>query len=43
MTTTNALGYPLLQPKFPVPSDIQVSMDIVNDVGLLSMAELADQ
>ena len=46
MTTSsslNALGHPALQPKTPVPSDIQVSMDIVKDIGLLSMEELAEQ
>lgn len=40
---TNALGYPLLQCKNPVPSDIQVSQDIVKEVGLLSIADLAKQ
>jgi hypothetical protein len=39
----NALGYPLLQCKTPVPSDIQISQDIVKDVGLLSIADLAKQ
>ena len=39
----NALGHPSLQPKTPVPSDIQVSMDIVKNVGLLSMEDLAQQ
>lgn len=41
--TTNALGYPKLAPKIPVPSDIQVSQDIVKEVGLLSIDELAQQ
>lgn len=41
--TSNALGYPLLQCKDPVPSDIQVSQDIVKEVGLLSIADLAKQ
>jgi formyltetrahydrofolate synthetase len=40
---TNALGYPNLVPKNPVPSDIEVSQDIVKNVGLLSMNELAQQ
>jgi hypothetical protein len=40
---SNALGYPLLKCKDPVPSDIQVSQDIVKDVGLLSIADLAKQ
>lgn len=39
----NALGYPLLQCKNPVPCDIQISQDIVKDVGLLSIADLAKQ
>lgn len=39
----NALGYPKLVPKTPVPSDIKVSQDIVNSVGLLTMQELAQQ
>lgn len=43
MTETNALGYPVLQPKTPVPSDIDVSKHIVNDVGLLPMKDLAKQ
>lgn len=33
--------YPKLKPKTPVPSDIQISQDIVNEVGLLSTEELA--
>lgn len=43
MATTNALGYPLLQPKNPVPSDIDVSKQIVQEVGLLPIRELAQQ
>lgn len=45
MTTTkkNALGYDLLQPTIPVPSDIEVSQQIVKDVGLLPMNDLAKQ
>ena len=39
----NALGQPALQPKTPVPSDIEISQDIVRDVGLLSMQELSKQ
>jgi formate--tetrahydrofolate ligase len=39
----NALGHPRLQPKTPVPSDIQVSKDIVKDVGLLPMDQLAQE
>jgi hypothetical protein len=41
--TKNALGYDMLQPKTPVPSDIEVSQSIVKEVGLLSMKELAKQ
>ncbi len=33
--------YPKLQPKSPVPSDIQVSQDIVSEVGLLPIEDLA--
>ena len=43
MPGMNALGYPQLEPKNPVPSDIQVSQDIVKEVGLLSISELASQ
>lgn len=41
--TKNALGYEELQPKTPVPSDISVSQSIVQEVGLISMQELAKQ
>ena len=41
--TKNALGYDALQPKAPVPSDIAVSQSIVQEVGLISMEELAKQ
>jgi len=37
----NALGHPRLQPKTPVPSDIEVSHSIVNDVGLLPISDLS--
>lgn len=40
-STHNTLRYPPLQPKSPVPSDIQISQDIVKEVGLLSTDELA--
>ena len=40
---SNALGYPKLVPKTLVPSDIEVSQDIVKNVGLLSIDELAKQ
>ena len=39
----NALGYPKLVPKSPVPSDIAISQSIVQDVGLLPLDELAQQ
>ena len=43
MTETNALGYPKLQPKKPVPSDIEVSQSIVKEVGLLPIEDVAKQ
>jgi len=43
MTETNAIGHPILKPKTPVPSDIQVSKDIVKEVGLLDIATLAKE
>eukprot|EP00577_Skeletonema_sp_RCC1716_P029463 CAMPEP_0113381458 /NCGR_PEP_ID=MMETSP0013_2-20120614/5312_1 /TAXON_ID=2843 ORGANISM="Skeletonema costatum, Strain 1716" /NCGR_SAMPLE_ID=MMETSP0013_2 /ASSEMBLY_ACC=CAM_ASM_000158 /LENGTH=55 /DNA_ID=CAMNT_0000263885 /DNA_START=43 /DNA_END=207 /DNA_ORIENTATION=+ /assembly_acc=CAM_ASM_000158 len=33
--------HPKLQPKTPVPSDIEVSQDIVNEVGLLPIEDVA--
>eukprot|EP00529_Nitzschia_sp_RCC80_P016479 CAMPEP_0113518214 /NCGR_PEP_ID=MMETSP0014_2-20120614/42735_1 /TAXON_ID=2857 /ORGANISM="Nitzschia sp." /LENGTH=658 /DNA_ID=CAMNT_0000415587 /DNA_START=96 /DNA_END=2072 /DNA_ORIENTATION=- /assembly_acc=CAM_ASM_000159 len=39
----NALGYPKLQTKTPVPSDIEVSQQIVKDVGLLDVTEVGKQ
>ncbi|KAL7564476.1 hypothetical protein ACA910_001570 [Epithemia clementina (nom. ined.)] len=39
----NALGYPKLEPKSPVPSDIEISQDIVKNVGLLPLKDLAEQ
>jgi hypothetical protein len=42
-TSNNALGYPKLQTKTPVPSDIEISQQIVKEVGLLSMEEVARQ
>uniref|UniRef100_A0A7S3Q916 formate--tetrahydrofolate ligase n=1 Tax=Chaetoceros debilis TaxID=122233 RepID=A0A7S3Q916_9STRA len=41
MSETNAIGHPTLKPKTPVPSDIQISHDIVKEVGLLSIDQLA--
>ena len=34
-------NHPTLQPKTPVPSDIEVSQDIVNEVGLLPIEDVA--
>jgi formate--tetrahydrofolate ligase len=39
----NALGYPKLVAKTPVPSDIEVSQQIVKEVGLLGIAEVGKQ
>jgi hypothetical protein len=39
----NALGYPKLVPRTPVPSDIEISQDLVKNVGILPMHELAKQ
>ena len=39
----NALGHPMLKPKTPVPSDIQISQDIVNEVGLLPIKDVAKE
>ena len=41
--TTNALGYPKLQCQDPVPSDIEVSQQIVKKVGLLPIQDVAKQ
>ena len=41
--TKNILGHPKLQPKTPVPSDIEVSQDIVKEVGLLPIDNLAKE
>ena len=43
MTTVNALGYPLLQPRVPVPSDIDISKQIVHEVNLLPIQDVAKQ
>lgn len=37
----NALGQPKLKPKYPVPKDIEISQQIVKEVGLLPITELA--
>ena len=39
----NALGYPKLLAKSPVPSDIQISQQIVKEVGLLDIREVGKQ
>jgi len=39
----NALGYPKLAAKTPVPSDIEVSKQIVKEVGLLPISDVAKQ
>lgn len=39
----NSLGYPVLQPVTPVPSDITISQQIVRDVGLLPIQDVAKQ
>lgn len=43
MSEVNALGYPKLNCKTPVPSDIEVSQQIVKEVGLLPIRQVADQ
>lgn len=43
MTEVNALGYPKLKVKDPVPSDIDVSQQIVKEVGLLPILDVAKQ
>jgi len=40
---TDALGNPKLKPKCPVPSDIQISQDIVQEVGLLPIETVAKE
>jgi len=39
----NALGYPKLSCRIPVPSDIEVSQQIVKEVGLLPITEVGRQ
>jgi hypothetical protein len=39
----NAMGYPKLVCKTPVPSDIAVSQQIVKEVGLLPIREVGKQ
>ena len=40
---SNALGYPKLPAKTPVPSDIEVSQQIVKEVGLLPISDVGKQ
>eukprot|EP00568_Trieres_chinensis_P004438 CAMPEP_0183304582 /NCGR_PEP_ID=MMETSP0160_2-20130417/9622_1 /TAXON_ID=2839 ORGANISM="Odontella Sinensis, Strain Grunow 1884" /NCGR_SAMPLE_ID=MMETSP0160_2 /ASSEMBLY_ACC=CAM_ASM_000250 /LENGTH=658 /DNA_ID=CAMNT_0025467663 /DNA_START=137 /DNA_END=2113 /DNA_ORIENTATION=- len=40
---TNALGHPKLKPRVPVPSDIEISQDIVREPGLLPISEVAKE
>ena len=40
---SNALGYPKLPAKSPVPSDIEVSQQIVKEVGLLPISDVGKQ
>jgi len=40
---TNASGHPKLKPKVPVPSDIQISQDVVNEIGLLPIEAVAKE
>eukprot|EP00978_Attheya_sp_CCMP212_P000498 scaffold995_cov53-Attheya_sp.AAC.2 len=40
-TMSNAMGHPKLVTKSPVPSDIGVSQDIVKEVGLLPIKDVA--
>jgi Formate--tetrahydrofolate ligase len=42
-TNLNALGYPKLVTQTPVPSDIEISQDLVKNVGILPVRELAKQ
>jgi formate--tetrahydrofolate ligase len=39
----NAIGHPKLKVKSPVPSDIDVSQQIVKEVGLLPITEVGKQ
>jgi hypothetical protein len=39
----NALGYAKLMAKTPVPSDIEISHQIVKEIGLLPVADVAKQ
>jgi hypothetical protein len=39
----NALGYPVLEPATPVPSDIEISQQLCKEVGLLPIRDVAKQ
>jgi hypothetical protein len=39
----NALGYPVLEPATPVPSDIEISQQLCREVGLLPIRDVAKQ
>ena len=39
----NRSGHPKLVPKVPVPSDIQISQDVVNEIGLLPIETVAEE
>lgn len=39
----NALGFPVLEPSVPVPSDIDISQQISRNVGLLPIMDVAKQ
>lgn len=41
--STNKLGHPTLVPKTPVPSDIDISMSMVKEVGLLPIEDVAKE
>jgi hypothetical protein len=41
--STNALGYPKLKVKTPVPSDIEISQQIFKEVGLLPITQVGKQ
>ena len=43
MSESEPHHHPKLQPKTPVPSDIEISQDIVREVGLLPIADLAKE
>lgn len=42
-SNVNRKSHPTLKPKTPVPSDIEVSQQIVSEVGLLPIADVATE